>query len=406
MKLHANVTSSFRNRSSILTLKRVSRALKKLTKRTSMSLKTGIVGLPNVGKSTLFNALTENAAAQTANFPFCTIEPNVGLVAVPDERLQVLSQISSSENIIPAFVEIVDIAGLVKGASEGQGLGNKFLSNIRECDAIIHTVRCFDDDEVIHVDGRVNPVEDVATINFELALSDLLQVERRIDKLKKGKAKSPTEKAQEAIELEVLKRISLSLESGIPVRVLKLSEEESLLLSTLNLLTQKPCIYAANVCESDLRTKGNGNIYLESLLDLASSEGSAVCIVSAKIESELVQMELEEREFFLEELGVKEVGLPALVRAVYKQLKLQTYFTTGEKETRAWTTKIGATAPQAAGVIHTDFERGFIKAETVSYEDYVASEGIAKAKEKGLWRLEGKEYVVKEGDVMVFKFNV
>jgi len=220
----------------------------------------------------------------------------------------------------------------------------------------------------------------------------------------------------------VLKRISLSLESGIPVRVLKLSEEESLLLSTLNLLTQKPCIYAANVCESDLRTKGNGNIYLESLLDLASSEGSAVCIVSAKvellyyevtlfhfivkIESELVQMELEEREFFLEELGVKEVGLPALVRAVYKQLKLQTYFTTGEKETRAWTTKIGATAPQAAGVIHTDFERGFIKAETVSYEDYVASEGIAKAKEKGLWRLEGKEYVVKEGDVMVFKFNV
>jgi obg-like ATPase 1 len=220
-----------------------------------MSLKTGIVGLPNVGKSTLFNALTENAAAQTANFPFCTIEPNVGIVAVPDERLKVLSQISSSENIIPAFVEIVDIAGLVKGASEGQGLGNKFLSNIRECDAIIHTVRCFDDDEVIHVDGRVNPVEDVATINFELALSDLLQVERRIDRLKKGKAKSPTEKAQEAAELEVLERVSLSLESGIPVRVLKLSEDESVLLSTLNLLTQKPCIYAANVCESDLRTK-------------------------------------------------------------------------------------------------------------------------------------------------------
>ncbi|CAL6311446.1 unnamed protein product [Bathycoccus prasinos] len=351
MKLHANVTSSFQGRSSILTLRNVPRALKKLTLRTSMSLKTGI----------------------TANFPFCTIEPNVGIVAVPDERLKVLSQISSSENIIPAFVEIVDIAGLVKGASEGQGLGNKFLSNIRECDAIIHTVRCFDDDEVIHVDGRVNPVEDVATINFELALSDLLQVERRIDRLKKGKAKSPTEKAQEAAELEVLERVSLSLESGIPVRVLKLSE-------------------------------GSGNIYVENLLDLANSEGSAVCIVSAKIESELVQMELEEREFFLEELGVKEVGLPALVRAVYKQLKLQTYFTTGEKETRAWTTKIGATAPQAAGVIHTDFERGFIKAETVSYQDYVVSEGFAKA--KGLWRLEGKEYVVKEGDIMVFKFNV
>ncbi|CAL6306421.1 unnamed protein product [Bathycoccus prasinos] len=309
MKLHANVTSSFQGRSSILTLRNVPRALKKLTVRTSMSLKTGIVGLPNVGKSTLFNALTENAAAQTANFPFCTIEPNVGIVAV------------------------------------------------------------------IHVDGRVNPVEDVATINFELALSDLLQVERRIDRLKKGKAKSPTEKAQEAAELEVLERVSLSLESGIPVRVLKLSE-------------------------------GSGNIYVENLLDLANSEGSAVCIVSAKIESELVQMELEEREFFLEELGVKEVGLPALVRAVYKQLKLQTYFTTGEKETRAWTTKIGATAPQAAGVIHTDFERGFIKAETVSYQDYVVSEGFAKAKEKGLWRLEGKEYVVKEGDIMVFKFNV
>ncbi|CAL6312922.1 unnamed protein product [Bathycoccus prasinos] len=309
MKLHANVTSSFQGRSSILTLRNVPRALKKLTVRTSMSLKTGIVGLPNVGKSTLFNALTENAAAQTANFPFCTIEPNVGIVAV------------------------------------------------------------------IHVDGRVNPVEDVATINFELALSDLLQVERRIDRLKKGKAKSPTEKAQEAAELEVLERVSLSLESGIPVRVLKLSE-------------------------------GSGNIYVENLLDLANSEGSAVCIVSAKIESELVQMELEEREFFLEELGVKEVGLPALVRAVYEQLKLQTYFTTGEKETRAWTTKIGATAPQAAGVIHTDFERGFIKAETVSYQDYVVSEGFAKAKEKGLWRLEGKEYVVKEGDIMVFKFNV
>lgn len=371
-----------------------------------MSLKTGIVGLPNVGKSTLFNALTESATAQTANFPFCTIEPNVGIVAVPDDRLKVLCGISSSETIIPAFVEIVDIAGLVKGASEGQGLGNKFLSNIRECDAIIHVVRCFDDDEVMHVDGRVNPVEDVATINFELALSDLLQVEKRLERVRKGKAKDSLEKEKEATELKLLEKVSESLENGIPVRVLNLDEDERMMLTGLNLLTQKSCIYAANVSESDLRTKGLGNLYLQNLSALANNEGSAVCIVSAKVESELVQMELDEREFFLEELGVKEVGLPALVRAVYKQLQLQTYFTTGEKETRAWTTKVGVTAPKAAGAIHTDFERGFIKAETVSYEDFVASKGFIKAKEKGLWRLEGKEYIVKEGDIMVFKFNV
>jgi GTP-binding protein YchF len=362
-------------------------------------LRAGIVGLPNVGKSTLFNALVANAKADAANFPFCTIEPNVGVVAVPDERLQVLAKISDSEQIVPTRVEFVDIAGLVKGASKGEGLGNQFLANIREVDAIVHVVRCFDDDDIIHVSGSVDPVRDIEVINLELALSDLSQVERRIERTRK-QARSNKD-AQ--LELEALEKLSAGLNEGKSVRHIPLSEEETEAVKTLGLLTSKPIIYAANVSEDDLAT---GNEWVEQVRQIAATENAQVVVVSAQVESELVELPEEERADFLASLGVEEGGLKSLIRATYELLGLRTYFTTGPKETRAWTINAGMKAPQAAGTIHTDFERGFIRAETVAYKDLVTSGSMNGAKEKGLLRSEGKEYVVQEGDVMLFRFNV
>ncbi|MEM9449706.1 MAG: redox-regulated ATPase YchF [Cyanobacteria bacterium P01_E01_bin.6] len=362
-------------------------------------LRAGIVGLPNVGKSTLFNAVVANAKATAANFPFCTIEPNVGIVAVPDQRLQVLSDISTSEQIVPARMEFVDIAGLVKGASQGEGLGNQFLSNIREVDAIVHVVRCFEDDDIIHVSGSIDPVRDIEIINLELALSDLAQIERRIDRIRK-QAKTSKE-AQ--TEMALLERFLPILNDGISARQVDLSEDEELLIKQLGLLTRKPIIYATNVSEDDLAT---GNAWVEKVRGVAAKEDAEVIIISAQVESELIELAEDERADFLESLGVEEGGLKTLIRATYSLLGLQTYFTTGPKETRAWTIRAGMVAPQAAGVIHTDFERGFIRAETVAYDDLVSNGSMTAAKEKGLVRSEGKEYVVKEGDVMLFRFNV
>lgn len=362
-------------------------------------LRAGIVGLPNVGKSTLFNALVANAKADAANFPFCTIEPNVGVVAVPDERLQVLAKISSSEQIVPTRVEFVDIAGLVKGASQGEGLGNQFLANIREVDAIVHVVRCFDDDDIIHVSGSVDPVRDIEIINLELALSDLSQVDRRIDRTRKLARTS--KEAQ--IELVALEKLSAALNEGKPARQVSLTEEEAESVKVLGLLTAKPVIYAANVSEDDL---ANGNEWVEQVRQVAATDNAQVVVVSAQVESELVELPEEERADFLASLGVEEGGLKSLIRATYELLGLRTYLTTGPKETRAWTIKAGMKAPQAAGTIHTDFERGFIRAETVAYDDLVATGSMNAAKEKGLVRSEGKEYVVQEGDVMLFRFNV
>lgn len=372
------------------------------------SLKTGIVGLPNVGKSTLFNALVENGAAQAANYPFCTIEPNIGIVPVPDERLSKLAEISNSANKVPAVIEFVDIAGLVKGAANGQGLGNKFLSNIRECDAVIHVVRCFDDIDVIHVEGKVDPSNDVAVINFELALSDLSQVERRLEKLKRARPSEPEQIKENEIERSILDRVSNGLIEGVGIRNMGFSESELEILSELNLLTAKPFIYAANVSEADLARmmEGEENEYVTSLRNTVSSLGGSVCVVSAQLESELIQLDTDERKLFMEELGVKSSGLSNMIKEAYKQLDLLTYYTTGEKETRAWTIKKGYSAPQAAGVIHTDFERGFIKAETVSCDNFILYNGFQKVKEKGLYRLEGKDYIVEDGDIMIFKFNV
>lgn len=362
-------------------------------------LRAGIVGLPNVGKSTLFNALVANAKATAANFPFCTIEPNTGVVAVPDERLQALAKISSSAEIIPARVEFVDIAGLVKGASKGEGLGNQFLANIREVDAIVHVVRCFENDDIIHVAGSVDPVRDIEVINLELALSDLGQIERRIDRTRKQARTS--KEAQ--VELGALERLQAVLNEGKPVRHISLTEEEELLIKPLGLLTRKPVIYATNVSEDDLAT---GNAWVEQVRSLAAQEDAQVVVVSAQVESELIDLSDEERADFLQSLGVQEGGLKSLIRATYTLLGLRTYFTTGPKETRAWTIQAGMLAPQAAGVIHTDFERGFIRAETVAYKDLVTLGSMAAAKEKGLVRSEGKEYVVEEGDVLLFRFNV
>ncbi|PRW39192.1 obg-like ATPase 1 [Chlorella sorokiniana] len=370
-----------------------------------MGLKTGIVGLPNVGKSTMFNALCENAKAQAANFPFCTIEPNVGIVAVPDPRLDVLSKISGSEKTVPTSVEFVDIAGLVKGASKGEGLGNQFLANIRECDSIVQVVRCFEDGDVVHVAGRVDPVDDTDVINFELALSDITQIEKRLERLKKTKGKSGEEAKRNEVEAAALQRIMAALEQNKPARSVDLSEEEAELVRGLCLLTAKPMVYAANVAEDDLASPAD-NKYVQQLQAKAAEEGSGVVVVSAQVEAELNGLDKEEAAEYLEALGVQEGGLKSLIRATYKQLGLLTYFTSGEKETRAWTIKDGFTAPQAAGVIHTDFEKGFIRAETVAYDDYVTSGGMGAAKEKGLLRLEGKEYVVQEGDIMLFRFNV
>ncbi|PSB03665.1 redox-regulated ATPase YchF [Merismopedia glauca] len=362
-------------------------------------LTAGIVGLPNVGKSTLFNALVANAKAQAANFPFCTIEPNVGVVAVPDKRLEVLAKISQSVQIVPTRIEFVDIAGLVKGASQGEGLGNKFLSHIREVDAIVHVVRCFENDDIIHVAGSLDPIRDIDIIKLELGLADLDQIERRIERTRKT---AKTSKDAQ-IELAALEKISVALNEGKQASTVSLNEEEAPLIKPLGLLTAKPVIYAANVSEEDLAT---GNEWVAKVKEMAAQEGAQVVIISAQVESELVELPPDEIAEFLSSLGVEESGLKSLIRATYQLLGLRTYFTSGPKETRAWTIHCGMLAPQAAGVIHTDFERGFIRAETVAYQDLVTHGSMSAAKEKGLVRSEGKEYTVEEGDVMLFRFNV
>jgi len=362
-------------------------------------LKAGIVGLPNVGKSTLFNAVVENAKAEAANFPFCTIEPNVGSVAVPDERMQVLQKIVKTNVVIPTRIEFVDIAGLVKGASQGEGLGNKFLSHIREVDAIIHVVRCFEDTDIIHVEGSINPTRDMEVINLELILADLGQVERRMAKIAKP---AKTDKTYQ-MEYAALERLFAALNEGKPARLVPLNDEERQALIPLGLLSNKPVIYAANVSEGDLAT---GNAAVESVRPIAAAEGASVVVVSAQVEAELVQLPAEDRADYLTSLGVTEGGLTSLVRATYALLKLRTYFTAGEKEVRAWTITEGMRAPQAAGVIHSDFERGFIRAETVAYPDLVRTGSYTAAREKGVLRSEGKEYVVQDGDVLHFRFNV
>ncbi len=362
-------------------------------------LKAGIVGLPNVGKSTLFNTVVANAKATAANFPFCTIEPNVGVVAVPDERLDVLAKISNSVKIVPTRMEFVDIAGLVKGASKGEGLGNQFLANIREVDAIVHVVRCFEDDDIIHVSGSIDPVRDMDIINLELSLADLAQVEKRTERLRK-QAKKDNSLAD---ELAVLEKILPILNQGQPARLVELTEEEEEIIKPMGLLTSKPVIYATNVSDEDL---AEGNKWVEEVKAKAAEESAKVVVISAQVESELIDLSPEDKAEFLESLGVTEGGLQSLIRATYELLGLRTYLTTGETESRAWTIVAGMTAPQAAGVIHSDFERGFIRAETVSYQDLVENGTMKAAKEKGLVRSEGKEYIVKEGDVMLFLNNV
>ncbi|NBY60411.1 MAG: redox-regulated ATPase YchF [Synechococcaceae bacterium LLD_019] len=362
-------------------------------------LKAGIVGLPNVGKSTLFNALVANAQAQAANFPFCTIEPNVGTVAVPDQRLEQLRQLSNSKDVVPTRVEFVDIAGLVAGASQGEGLGNKFLANIREVDAIVHVVRCFEDNDVIHVSGSVDPVRDAEVINLELALADVAQIDKRRERLKKQLRTS--KEAQ--LEDDLLARIGVELDGGGAARNLNINSEEYLMIKPLGLLTGKPIIYAANVSEDHL---AGGNPFVDAVAELAKKEAAQTVKVSAQVEAELVELGEDERNDYLEGLGVSEGGLSSLISATYQLLGLRTYFTTGEKETRAWTIKAGMTAPQAAGVIHTDFERGFIRAQTIGYGQLLEAGSLAEAKAKGWLRSEGKEYVVAEGDVMEFLFNV
>ncbi len=362
-------------------------------------LRAGIVGLPNVGKSTLFNALVANAKAEAANFPFCTIEPNVGVVSVPDERLEVLAKLSNSQRIVPTRIEFVDIAGLVQGASQGEGLGNQFLANIREVDAIVHVVRCFENDDIVHVSGSVDPVRDIEVINLELALADLAQIEKRINRTRKEAKKNKD--AQ--VELELLEKIAAAINEGKTVRQVELTEDEEAIIKPLGLLTKKPIIYGTNVSEEDLAT---GNQWVDQVRELAAQEKSSVVVISAQVESELIELSEEEKVDFLESLGVQEGGLQSLIRATYDLLGLRTYLTTGETETRAWTIHAGMKAPQAAGVIHSDFERGFIRAETISYEKLAELQSYAAAKEKGLVRSEGKEYVVKEGDVIEFRFNV
>lgn len=365
-------------------------------------MKLGIVGLPNVGKSTLFNSLTK-AGAESANYPFCTIDPNVGVVAVPDERLKLLGDMYQSKKVTPAVIEFVDIAGLVKGASKGEGLGNQFLSNIREVDAIVHVVRCFEDANVVHVDGSVNPLRDIETINLELIFSDLEVLERRIAKVGKAVRMDKTY----AKEFALLERIKQHLESGKLAKTVEpLDEDELALMKEFNLLTYKPVIYAANVAEDDLGDDGASNAMVAEVKNFAQSENSEVFVICAQIEQEISELEEDEKAMFLEDLGLSESGLEKLIRASYKLLGLMSFLTAGEDETRAWTIKIGTKAPQAAGKIHSDFERGFIKAEVVNYKDLLEQGSLAAAREKGLVGIEGKDYVVKDGDVILFRFNV
>lgn len=365
-------------------------------------LQAGIVGLPNVGKSTLFNALTAQEAALAANYPFATIEPNVGMVAVPDERIGVLERMIKAQRVVHATIEFVDIAGLVKGASEGAGLGNQFLANIRETDAIVQVVRCFDDDDIVHVEGSVNPIRDIETIQIELALADLQSLEKRKDKAQRG-AKSGDKEAKR--DIEIIEKLIPVLEDGKPIRSMDLSDDEKAIVKKWFLLTTKPTIYAANVDE-DLLMDVDANPYVKIVKDFAAAENSETVVICAKLEADLVALEEDERAEFLKDLGVESSGVDELIKSAYRLLGLMSFLTAGEKEVRAWTIPIGTKAPQAAGEIHSDIERGFIRAEIISYEDLVACGTRKAAADKGLARLEGKEYIMQEGDVVDFRFNV